>query len=97
MRAARLLGFSDAVYRNIGDTREPTEQRGYDRTLCLIRAELPEERIAGLMAQGAKLDQDAAVAEAMAVPQPANAGESTSEARSSDTCSRNRLKRERDD
>ena len=71
VRAARLLGYSDAVYDTIGDAREVTEQRGYDRTLDLIRAVLPKDRIAALMSQGAALDQDAAFAEAMSIPQPA--------------------------
>ncbi len=71
VRAARLLGYSDAVYGTIGDAREATEQRGYARALDLIRAVLPENRIAALMAQGAALEQDTAFAEAMAIAQPA--------------------------
>ncbi len=70
IRAARLLGYSDAVYRKIGDVRELTEQRGYDRALELIRAALPEHQICALMVEGAAMEQDAAVAEAMAIPQP---------------------------
>ncbi len=70
VRAARLLGYSDAVYVRIGDVREPTEQRGYDRALERIRTTLAEDRIRALMAEGAAMEQDAAVAEAMAIPQP---------------------------
>jgi predicted ATPase/class 3 adenylate cyclase len=69
-RAARLLGYSDTVYRKIGDVRELTEQRGYDRALELIRAALSDDRIRALMAEGAAMEQDAAVAEAMAIPRP---------------------------
>ncbi len=73
-RAARLLGYSDAVYRKIGDVRELTEQRGYDRALELIRSMLPEDRIRLLMAEGAAMEQAAAVVEAMAIPQPPTSG-----------------------
>ena len=69
-RAARLLGYADEFYRRLGNPREPTEQRGYDRALELIRATLPEHRIRTLMAEGAAMEQDAAVTEAMAIPQP---------------------------
>jgi len=69
-RATRLLGHADAAYRETGSAREPTEQRGYDRALELIRATLPEDRIRALMAEGAAMEQAAAAAEAMAVPQP---------------------------
>lgn len=69
-RAARLLGYADAVYKRNGNAREPTEQRGYDRAVELIRAALPEERLRALMAEGAPMDQEAAAAEAMAIPQP---------------------------
>ncbi len=70
VRAARLLGYSDAVYARIGDVREPTEQCGYDHALELIRATLPEDRMRTLMAEGAAMEQNAAVADAMAIPQP---------------------------
>jgi len=69
-RAARFLGYADAVYRELGFVREPTERRGYDRAQELIRAALPEDRIASLLAAGEAMDQDAAVAEALAIPQP---------------------------
>ncbi len=69
-RAARSLGYADAVYRELGYVREPTERRGYERTLELIRAALPEDRIASLLAAGEAMDQDAAVAAALAIPQP---------------------------
>jgi predicted ATPase/class 3 adenylate cyclase len=69
-QAATLLGYVDAVYAKNGNVREPTERRGYERGLELIRAAVPEERIRALVAEGAALDQDAAAAAAMAVPQP---------------------------
>ena len=74
VRAALLLGYTDAALGESGNVREPTEQRGYDRALELIRATLAEDRIRALMAEGAAMEQDAAVAEAMAIPQPPASG-----------------------
>lgn len=64
-RAARLLGYTDAAYQHTGTAREPTEQRGYDRTLELIGANLPPERVAALISEGALLEHENAVAEAL--------------------------------
>ena len=69
-RATKLLGYTDAVYKKNGNAREPTEQRGYDRAVELTRAALPEERLRALIAEGAPMEQEAAAAEAMAIPQP---------------------------
>ena len=69
-RAARLLGRTDAAYRETGSAREPTEQRGYDRALELIAAALPQTRRDALMAEGAAMGPDAAVAEAFAIANP---------------------------
>jgi tetratricopeptide (TPR) repeat protein len=66
-RAARLLGYTGAAYQRTGSAREPTEQRGYDRTLELIGAALAQDRVAALMSQGALLEHENAVAEASAV------------------------------
>ncbi|HTV75346.1 MAG TPA: adenylate/guanylate cyclase domain-containing protein [Candidatus Acidoferrales bacterium] len=71
-RAARLLGYADATYARAGLSREPTEERGYKRSIALIRAALSEDHIKTLMAEGAMMDQDAAVAEALAVPPPSS-------------------------
>jgi ATP/maltotriose-dependent transcriptional regulator MalT len=70
VRAARLLGYADALYLTIAGAREPTEQRGYDRALERIRDAWPQSRVSALMAEGAAMEQDIAVAEAMAIPQP---------------------------
>jgi diguanylate cyclase (GGDEF)-like protein len=69
-KATRLLGFTDAVYRKNGNVRMPTEQRGYDRALELLHANQTEERIEMLISDGAAMEHDAAVAEAMAILQP---------------------------
>jgi predicted ATPase len=71
VQAARLLGYADAAYRKTGSAREPTERRGYDRALELIRVTLSDDRIHALMAEGAALDQSSAIAEALKIPQPA--------------------------
>jgi diguanylate cyclase (GGDEF)-like protein len=70
VRSTRLLGYADAVYRRSGKTREPTERRGYDRALDLIRAALDEERIQTLMAEGAAMDEEEAASIALAISDP---------------------------
>jgi predicted ATPase len=70
VRAARLLGYADEGYRRSGSTREPTDQREYDRALQLIAAHLSTDRVRLLLAEGAALDVDAAAAQARAIPQP---------------------------
>ncbi len=69
-RAAKLLGFADAIYQSTGSTREPTEQLGYDRTLELVNERLAHREIEALMMQGAVMEQFTAVAEAVAIPRP---------------------------
>lgn len=68
--AARLLGFTDAAYAKTGSAREPTEQRGYDRALERVCAELPLEQLRPVLAQGAALEFELAAAEAATVPEP---------------------------
>jgi hypothetical protein len=69
-RAARLLGYSDSAYKRLTIEHQPTEQSGYDRALDLIRTALVEDRLHALMTRGAAMEQDAAVAEAMAIAPP---------------------------
>jgi hypothetical protein len=68
--AARLLGYADEGYRRSGSSREPTDQREYDRALQLIHAHLSADRVCVLLDEGAAMDVDAAAAEARAIPQP---------------------------
>ncbi|HTA37882.1 MAG TPA: hypothetical protein VK760_02340, partial [Candidatus Acidoferrales bacterium] len=68
--AARLLGYVNSAYARAGSLREPTEQRGYDRALELIRAALPEDRVAALMLQGAALSPRHAAEDALAIAKP---------------------------
>jgi predicted ATPase/class 3 adenylate cyclase len=73
--ASRLLGFVDATYARLGSVREPTEKHSYDRTLELIRAAMPEDRIAASLKEGAAMNADAAAAEALAIQNPGAARE----------------------
>jgi predicted ATPase/DNA-binding SARP family transcriptional activator len=66
-RAARLLGYVDAWYRNAGYAREFTEQRIYDIAMASLRAQLTEDEIATFARYGAQLCEDEAVAVAVAV------------------------------
>jgi len=70
VQATRLLGYVDDAYRQTGSAREPTERRGYDRALALIRTTLSVDKIRALLAEGAALDQSAAAAQALTIPQP---------------------------
>jgi predicted ATPase/class 3 adenylate cyclase len=69
-RAARLMGYVDAVYSGRGIVREHTEAVGYDEAMKALASQLSQERLAELLAEGAKLSQDAAVAMAMAFTLP---------------------------
>ena len=69
-RAAMLLGYSESAYQRLTIEHQPTEQNGYDRALDVIRTALVEERVRSLMIGGAAMEQDAAVAEALAIPPP---------------------------
>ena len=66
-RAARLRGYVDAWYRSEGSERESTEQRIDYILMTALSAELSESEIEALAAEGARLSEDQAVAEALAV------------------------------
>jgi len=65
--SARLLGFSDAHYRSSGTHREPTEQQGHDRLMALLTAHFAPDEIERLTAEGAGLDERAAIDEALCI------------------------------
>ena len=69
--AARLIGYIDSVYAQQRHPREPTEQRGYERTMTILKAAYAPARLAALLAEGAALDGTAASAIAFAVRRPA--------------------------
>lgn len=66
-RAARLRGYVDAWYRSDGYERETTEQRVDDILITALSAQLSEFEIEALAAEGARLSEEQAVAEALAV------------------------------
>jgi predicted ATPase/class 3 adenylate cyclase len=63
-RAATLLGYVDAQYRELGIEREATEKKGCDALLTMLREQLSEDEIANLAARGAAWSEDRAVEEA---------------------------------
>ncbi len=65
VRAARLLGASNRLYDEFGLAREFTEQSLYDRTTELLREVLGDEPLRRHLADGAALDFDAALDEAL--------------------------------
>jgi hypothetical protein len=67
------------LYRKHGCTREYTEQQGYDAALELLRVALRQDGLTLLLAEGAAMTEDSAVAEAMAIPQPSASQSSQSE------------------
>lgn len=66
-RGARLLGYVDASYRSEGYEREPTEAQTYDILMTALHERLDDDSIGMLAAEGARLSEDQAVAEALAV------------------------------
>ncbi|MFY9739145.1 MAG: hypothetical protein WAK11_08820 [Candidatus Cybelea sp.] len=66
-RGGRLLGHVDAWFLNESYVRESTEQRAYELLLTALHEKPNDSEIEALAAEGAKLSQDHAVAEAFAV------------------------------
>jgi predicted ATPase/class 3 adenylate cyclase len=66
-RGARLRGYADAWYRSEGNEREPTEARTYEILTASLREKLSDAEIEALAAEGARMTEDQAVAEALAV------------------------------
>jgi predicted ATPase/DNA-binding winged helix-turn-helix (wHTH) protein len=64
--AVRLVGYADATYAALRDSRQVTEARSVDRALALARAALGEAEVERLRAAGAALDIDAAARETLA-------------------------------
>jgi predicted ATPase len=64
-RAARLMGFSDGVFRRLAYTRQPVERRGEQQARAILAERLDEDELIALAAQGEALGRDDAVAEAL--------------------------------
>ena len=66
-RAARLLGYTDAMFRRLAYARQPVEQRGEEQARAVLAQRLDDDAAVLLAAEGEALGRDAAVAEALAV------------------------------
>jgi tetratricopeptide (TPR) repeat protein len=75
VRAARLLGASNALYQEFGLAREFTEQSLYDGTIALLGPALGEDALRRHLAAGAALPLAAALEEALAERAERRAGE----------------------
>ena len=65
VRAAALLGFTQAYYGATGQAREWLEQSGYERLTTVLQAALPADRLTRLMEEGATWDAESADAAAL--------------------------------
>jgi predicted ATPase len=65
-RAARQEGFADSLFHRGGIERETTEAKSYDRLMALLRERLSPDDLARLLAEGASLTTEAALALALA-------------------------------
>lgn len=64
LRSARLLGYVDARYAELGAHREYTEQREYDAASSALRGALGADVVAKLMAEGGGWSEEQAFVEA---------------------------------
>jgi tetratricopeptide (TPR) repeat protein len=70
-RAARLTGYSDAVFQRENHEREPTERAAYDRILAILRTNYAPPRLQALLEEGKRLGDAEAVELASEIAQPA--------------------------
>jgi len=61
-RAARLLGWADALREAIGDPRPPVEQRAVGGNLAIIHARLDDAAFAAAYAEGQRLTMEQVIA-----------------------------------
>ncbi len=66
-RGARLLGYVDAKYSELGMKREITEQWGHDKLLAMLHETISEDEIKTLATEGAAWLEDHAIEEALEV------------------------------
>ncbi|MDQ6767942.1 MAG: tetratricopeptide repeat protein, partial [Candidatus Eremiobacteraeota bacterium] len=62
---AKLLGYIDVQLKELGATRGPTEQWGYEKLMTTLRERLSEAEIEKFAAEGAAWSEDQAVEEAL--------------------------------
>lgn len=65
--AARLIGYVNVQYKEIGSEREYTEKLGYDKLMAALREHLSDAEIEKLAAEGAAWSEDEAVEVALKV------------------------------
>ena len=65
--AARLIGYVNVQYKELGNEREATEKWGYENLMAALREQLSEAEIEKLAAEGAAWSEDQAVDEALKV------------------------------
>jgi predicted ATPase len=65
LRAARLLGASDALFEAIGQVREPAFAAAYERFVADVRAQLDDTTFAAAYAAGRALPLEQAIGEAL--------------------------------
>ena len=65
VRAAMTEGYSDALFRRLGYERESTETTSYNRLMALLRDGLAPDELERLLAEGAALTPEAAIALAL--------------------------------
>jgi tetratricopeptide (TPR) repeat protein len=60
-RGARLMGFVDRRFAELGATREPTDLSECERVLSVLRETLPTGELAAAMARGMAMSEDEAI------------------------------------
>ena len=65
--AARLIGYVNVQYKELGSEREATEKWGYEKLMAALHEHLSEAEIEKLAAEGAAWSEDRAVEEALKV------------------------------
>ena len=65
--AARLVGYVNAQFKELGYEREPTEKWGYGRLIVALRETLSETETAKLESEEAAWSEDQAVEEALKI------------------------------
>lgn len=66
-RAARLLAYVDATYKDLRQSREFTERWGYEKLTSALREQLDSAELAKLFDEGTTWSEDRAVEEALRV------------------------------
>jgi predicted ATPase/class 3 adenylate cyclase len=64
-RAARLIGYVDAAYARLENSREPTEAREYERAMTVLGERLPADELTANVRVGATLTLQQAKCEAL--------------------------------